>query len=142
MIILVHEHPPTSWPDSERNGRRTSSPVKTFQFNSINKCIYTKKALSDHVFRSKWRTWLNSWRQRRWRTCSTKWSIPATSNASVSAQTLVQGLLTAFLAQNYKEGEMNKAESVCVDRCSLKYMEMDGKTSNLSHIIFIHFNFL
>merc|ERR1712098_713766 len=31
------------------------------------------------------------------------------------------------IAQTYGEGEMNKAESVCVDRCSAKYMEMHDK---------------
>ena len=31
------------------------------------------------------------------------------------------------LAQHYPEGELNKAESVCVDRCSAKFMEMHDK---------------
>lgn len=35
------------------------------------------------------------------------------------------------IAQNYKEAEMNKAESVCVDRCSLKYMEMHDDVGRL-----------
>ena len=32
-----------------------------------------------------------------------------------------------ILAQHYPEGELNKAESVCVDRCSAKFMEMHDK---------------
>merc|ERR1712228_228742 len=40
---------------------------------------------------------------------------------------MVESCHNKCIGTNYPEGELNKAESVCVDRCSSKFMEMHDK---------------